>query len=150
MEWYYPMGMYPLPSLVVSGRWVQHNRHEGPYVVHSGGLSVESCDVVDVESRGEGGLRRDRRNLKGDWRMAEDEALCGGHLGSQGSANGTILLLNEGRGALLRGSHGGLDGGNGGDQCRDGGGRQGSLGAVGNERAHGGEARGRVPGEACR
>jgi hypothetical protein len=40
------------PTRVVGGRRVQHNRHEGPYVVYSGGLSVESGDVVDVESRG--------------------------------------------------------------------------------------------------
>jgi hypothetical protein len=54
------------------------------------------------------------------------------------------LLQNEGRDALalLRGSHGGLDGGNGGDQRRDGGGSRGSLGAIGDERARGGEARG--------
>jgi hypothetical protein len=43
---------------------------------------------------------------------------------------------------LLRGSHGGLDGGDGGDQRGVDGGRRGSLGGVGDERARGGEARG--------
>lgn len=40
-----------------------------------GGQGVESGDVVDVESRGEGGLESDRRSLMGDQRMGEDEAL---------------------------------------------------------------------------
>jgi hypothetical protein len=44
------------PTRVVGGRRVQHNGHEGPNVMHCGGLSVESGDVVDVESRGEGAL----------------------------------------------------------------------------------------------
>jgi hypothetical protein len=69
-----------------------------------GGLSVESGDVVGVESRGGLGCER---------RMTEDEALRGGHLGGQSSAHGMLVLQGEGRGALalLRGSHDGLDGG---------------------------------------
>jgi hypothetical protein len=80
----------------------------------------------------------------GDRRMAESEALCSGHLGGQGGADGTLLLQGEGRGALalLRGSHDGLDGGDGGDQRGVGGGRRGSPSGVCNKRARGGEARG--------
>jgi hypothetical protein len=80
------------PTRVVGGRRVQHNGHEGPNVVHPGGLSVESGDMVSVESRGEGGLESDRRSLMSDRKMAEDEALRGGHLGGQGGAHGMLLL----------------------------------------------------------
>jgi hypothetical protein len=41
---------------VVGGRRVQHHGHEGPDVVKSSGLSMESGDVVDVEARGGDGL----------------------------------------------------------------------------------------------
>jgi hypothetical protein len=44
------------PTGVVFGRQVQHNGHEGSDVVHSGGLSMESSDVVGVEARGGKGL----------------------------------------------------------------------------------------------
>jgi hypothetical protein len=103
-----------LPMRVVGVRLVQHNRHEGPDVVHSSVLSVESGDVISIE----GGLRCERRSLMVDRRMGEDETLRGGHLGSQGYAHGTLVLQGEGRSslALLRGSHDGLDGGDGGDQ----------------------------------
>jgi hypothetical protein len=40
------------PTWVVQGRRVQHDAHEGPDVVQSGGLSVERSNVVRVESRG--------------------------------------------------------------------------------------------------
>jgi hypothetical protein len=46
----------PPPKRVVGGCPVQHDGHEGPNVVESGSLGVESGDVVDVESRGVGGL----------------------------------------------------------------------------------------------
>jgi hypothetical protein len=54
----------------------------------------------------------------GDWRVAEDEAMRGGHLGGQGGAHGTLFLHDHGRGvlALLGGVHGCLDGGDGRDQ----------------------------------
>jgi hypothetical protein len=45
-----------LPTGVVGGRRVQHHGHEGPDVVKSSGLSMESGDVVDVEARGGDGL----------------------------------------------------------------------------------------------
>lgn len=111
------------PMRVVGGRRVQHDGHEGPNIVHPGDLSVESGDVVGVKSRGEGSLRSDRRSLMGDRRMVEDEALCDSHLGDQGDAHGTLLLQGEGRGALtlLRGSHGYLGCGDGGDQREVGG-----------------------------
>jgi hypothetical protein len=38
------------------------------------------------------GLRSGQRALKGDRRRAKDESLCGGHLGSQSGAHGTLLL----------------------------------------------------------
>jgi hypothetical protein len=43
----------------------------------------------------------------GDRRRVDDETLCGGHLGSQAGAQGTLLLQCAGRGALalLRGGH---------------------------------------------
>jgi hypothetical protein len=40
---------------------------------------MESGDVIGVESRDEGGLGSDLRSRMGDRRMAEDEALSGGH-----------------------------------------------------------------------
>jgi hypothetical protein len=121
------------PTRVVGGRRVQHNGHEGSDVVQSGGLGVESRDVVGVESRAEGGLTCERRNLMIDRRMAKDEVLRGGHLGGQGYAHGMLMLQGEGRGvlALLRGSHDGLDGGDSSDQRGVGGGRHGGHDDVG-------------------
>jgi hypothetical protein len=43
------------PTRVLGGCRVQHNGREGLNVVHLGSLSVESDDVVGVESKGEGG-----------------------------------------------------------------------------------------------
>jgi hypothetical protein len=112
--------------------------------VESGGLSVEHSDVVDVESRGEGGLGSERRALMDDRRRVVDETSRNGHLGSQSSTQGTLLLQGEGRSALalLRGGQGDLDSGDGGGQCRVSGWHQGSPCGVGDERASGGEARG--------
>lgn len=100
--------------------------------------------MVDVESKGEGGLGSERR--------AVDETSRDGHLGSQSSTQDTLLLPGEGRGALvlLRGDQGDLDSGDGGGQCRVSGWHQGSPCGVGDEPASGGEARGRLPGEASR
>jgi hypothetical protein len=69
------------PTRVVGGRRFQHNGHEGANVVHPGDLNPESDDVASIESRGEGALESDWRSLMGYRRMAEDEALCDGHLG---------------------------------------------------------------------
>jgi hypothetical protein len=44
------------PTGVEGGRRFQHNGHEGPDVVQSGSLSMESSDVVGVEARGGKGL----------------------------------------------------------------------------------------------
>ena len=106
------------PTGVVGGRRVQHHGHEGPDVVKSGGLSVESTDVVDVEASGGDGLRNRRGVLTSDRRAAEEEALRGGHLGGQSGAQGTFVLQGEGRGTLTlpRGSHSGLDRSEGGDE----------------------------------
>jgi hypothetical protein len=92
--------------------------------VQPGGLIVEIGNVVGVESRGEGILWSVRRSRRVDRRMAEDEALSGGHLGGQGGAHDTLLLQGEGHGVLvlLRGSHDVLDRGDGGDQRGVGGG----------------------------
>jgi hypothetical protein len=56
------------------------------------GLSMKSGDVVSIESRGQGSLGSDRTSRLGDRRVAEDEALRGGHLRGQGGAYGTLLL----------------------------------------------------------
>jgi hypothetical protein len=42
----------PSPTRVVGGHRVQYDGHKGPDVVQLSGLSVESSDVVNVESRG--------------------------------------------------------------------------------------------------
>jgi hypothetical protein len=53
------------PAGIVGRRRIQHHGHEGPDVVQTSGLSVESSDEVGVEVRGEGVLqgfhRSDRR-----------------------------------------------------------------------------------------
>jgi hypothetical protein len=117
------------PTGVVGGRRVQHHGHEGPDVVKSSGLSMESGDVVDVEARGGDGLWDHRGGgvLTSDRRATEEKTLRGGHLGGQGGAQGTLLLQGEGRGALAlpRGSHGGLDRSEGGDERGVGGGERG-------------------------
>ena len=43
-----------VPARVVGGRWVQHDGHEGLYVVNPNGLGMECGDGVDVESVGMG------------------------------------------------------------------------------------------------
>jgi hypothetical protein len=106
---------------VVGGRRVQYDGHEGHDVVQPGGLSVKSGDMVGVKSGGKvGGLRSGRRSLMDDRRMPEDEALRGGHLGSQSGAHGRLLLQDECRGALAiaGSSNDRLDGGDGHDQHR--------------------------------
>jgi hypothetical protein len=105
------------PAGVVGRRRIQHHGHEGPDVVQSGGLSVESSDEVGVEVRGEGILWGHRGFRMGEWRAAE-EALCGGHLGSESGAQGTLTLQGEGGGALAlpRGRHCGLDRSEGADE----------------------------------
>eukprot|EP00267_Zea_mays_P053402 XP_020406523.1 uncharacterized protein LOC109945124 [Zea mays] len=108
------------PTRVVGRRRIQHHRHEGPDVVQSSGLSVESSDEVSVEIRGEGVLRGFHR---GD-RRATEEALRGGHLGGQSGTQGTLSLQGEGGGALAlpRGRHCGLDRSEGADERGVGGG----------------------------
>jgi hypothetical protein len=95
------------PTGVVGRRRIQHHGHEGPDVVQSSGLSVESSDEVGVEVRGKGVLRGFHR---GD-RRATEEALRGGHLGGQSGTQGTLSLQGEGGGALAlpRGHHISLD-----------------------------------------
>jgi hypothetical protein len=95
------------PAGVVGRRRIQHHGHEGPDVVQTSGLSVESSDEVGVEVRVEGVLRGFHR---GD-RRATEEALRGGHLGGQSGTQGTLSLQGEGGGALAlpRGCHSGLD-----------------------------------------
>jgi hypothetical protein len=73
--------------------------------------------------------------------------LCSGHLCGQSGAHGTLLLHGVGRGAhaLLRGSEGSLDGGNGGDQRGVGGWRDNAWrgpSGVSNRQARSGEAGG--------
>jgi hypothetical protein len=46
----------PLPARVVCGCLVQDKGNEGPDVVETGGLGMESGDVVGVESKGVGSL----------------------------------------------------------------------------------------------
>jgi hypothetical protein len=58
----------PSPARVVGERLVQHDGDEGPDVVETGGLGVESGDVVSVESRGVGSLRGGRWCLLSDRR----------------------------------------------------------------------------------
>jgi hypothetical protein len=45
------------PARVMGGLWVQHNGHEGPYVVNPSDQGVEGRDGVSVESGGMGRLR---------------------------------------------------------------------------------------------
>jgi hypothetical protein len=108
------------PTGVVGRRRIQHHGHEGPDVVQSSGLSVESSDEVGVEVRGEGVLRGFHR---GD-RRATEEALRGGQLGGQSGTQGTLSLQGEGGGALAlpRGRHDGLDRSEGVDERGVGGG----------------------------
>jgi hypothetical protein len=44
------------PMRLVRGLQVQHNGHQGPDGMQYGSLSMESDDVVGVESRGKRGL----------------------------------------------------------------------------------------------
>jgi hypothetical protein len=108
------------PTRLVGGRWVQHNGHEGPNVVHPDSMSVEGGDGVGVEFRGVGGLWSDRGILMGNRWMVEEEALRSGHLGGQGGVHGTFLVQGERRGsfALLGGDVGRLDVGDGRDECK--------------------------------
>ena len=101
---------------------------EGPDVVQSCGLSVESSDEVGVEVRGEGILRGFRRG----GRRAAEEALRGGHLGGQSGAQGMLSLQSEGGGALAlpRGRHNGLDRSEGVDERGVGGGECGGRDGV--------------------
>jgi hypothetical protein len=89
-----PQGEADLHPLVrvVRGRRIQHDGYEGPYVVETGSLGMESSDVVGVESRGVGSLWSGRRYLLGDRRGPDDETLRGGHLGSQSCTQGMLLL----------------------------------------------------------
>jgi hypothetical protein len=102
---------------------------------------VDGGDVVDVESRGEGGLGSRRRSLMDDRSRSEDKTLHSGHLGGQSDDHGTLLLQGEGHDMLmlLRRSQGDLDGDDGRDQRGVGGGLWGSIGGVCNEWASGGE-----------
>jgi hypothetical protein len=116
------------PTGVVGRRRIQHHGYEGPDVVQSRGLSVESSDEVGVEVRGVGilwGLR------SGECRAAE-EALRGGHLGGQSGAQGTLTLQGEGGGALAlpRGRHSSLDRSKGADERGVGGGECGGRDGV--------------------
>jgi hypothetical protein len=108
----------PPPMRVVGGCRVQGDGHEGPNVVKTGSLGVEGGYVVYIESRGYGSVGSGRTSLSDHWPWVSDEALGSGHLGSQGGTHGTLLLQGTGRGmpALLRGSEGILNGGDGGDQ----------------------------------
>jgi hypothetical protein len=108
------------PTGVVGRRRIQHHGHEGPDVVQSSGLGVESSDEVGVEVGGEGVLRGFHRG----GRRATEEALRGSHLGGQGGTQGTLALQGEGGGALAlpRGRHCGLDRSEGTDERGVGGG----------------------------
>ena len=132
------------PTRVLGGCRVQHNGREGLNVVHLGSLSVESGDVVGVESKGEGGLVSDQSSLRDDRRMAEDEALCRCAIRAtprscsrardvacsrscEAATTTWMAVTNAESVECAEGAHG-----------------------VDDERARGGEARGRVPREACR
>jgi hypothetical protein len=73
--------------VVVRGRQVQHDEHEGPDVVNTDGLNVESGDGVGVEPEGVGSLGGHRR-----WRSTttEEETLSGGQLSGQGGAHSVL------------------------------------------------------------
>jgi hypothetical protein len=116
------------PTGVVGRRRIQYHGHEGPDVVQTGGLSVESGDEVGVEVRGVGVLWGRRIS---ECRAAE-EALRGGHLGGQSSAQGTFTLQGEGGSALAlpRGRHSGLDRSEGADERGVGGGECGGRDCV--------------------
>jgi hypothetical protein len=113
------------PTGIVGRRRIQHHGHEGPDVVQTCGLSVESSDEVGVEVRGEGVLWGFRRG----GRRASEEALRGGHLGGQSGAQGTLSLQGEGGDtlALPRGRHCGLDRSEGVDERKVGGGECGGC-----------------------
>jgi hypothetical protein len=142
----------PPPARVVGGCRVQNDGHEGPDVLQSGRLGVESGDVVSIESRGVGSLWGGRWCLLVDQRRTDDETLRSGHLGIQSGGQGTLLFHSAGHDALalLRGGQGSLDGGDGRCQCGVSGGQWGSPGGIGDEQPSGGEPRGRESGETCR
>jgi hypothetical protein len=83
------------PMRVVGGCRVQHDVHKGSDVVKSGCLGMEGGDVVGVEFEGEGGLGSGRGSLMDDRCKAEDETLCGAHLGGQSGAHGMLWLQSE-------------------------------------------------------
>jgi hypothetical protein len=116
------------PTGVVGRHRIQHHGHEGPDVVQSCGLSVDSSDEVGVEVRGKGVLRGFRM---GD-RRATEEALRGGHLGGHSGAQGTLSLQGKGGGALAlpQGHHCGLDRSEGVDERGVGGGECGGHDGV--------------------
>jgi hypothetical protein len=103
------------PAWVVGGRRIQHHGHEGPDVVQTRGLSMESSDEVGVEVRVAGVLRVVHR---GD-RWAAEETLRGDHLGGQSGTQGTLTFQGEGGGALTlpRGHHSRLDRSEGVAEC---------------------------------
>eukprot|EP00267_Zea_mays_P031563 XP_008663928.2 uncharacterized protein LOC103642430 [Zea mays] len=103
------------PAGAVGGRRIQHHGHEGPDVVQTRGLSVESSDEVGVEVRVTGVLRVFHR---GD-RWAAEETLRGDHLGGQSGTQGTLTLQGEGGGMLTlpRGHHSRLDRSEGVAEC---------------------------------
>jgi hypothetical protein len=66
----------PSPARVVGRYRVQDNGDEGLDVVETGGLGVESGDVVGVESKGMGSLWCGLWCLMNDQRRADVETLC--------------------------------------------------------------------------
>jgi hypothetical protein len=79
--------------------------------------------MVDVESRGVGGLWCGRCCVETCRGVSVDKELRGGKLGGKGGARGPLMCQGQGRNALalLGGSDGSLDGGDGGDErggCR--------------------------------
>jgi hypothetical protein len=136
------------PARVVGGRRVQHDGHEGPYVVNPCGLGMESGDGLGVESGGmgeHGDLPPEGwHSGRGRCVAVVEETLGSGQLSGQGLPHSLFLLPSEGHNTLtlMRCGHNVLDGGDGSGQRGVGNGRPGSPSDDGDRWATGLKARG--------